>query len=88
MIALSQMTPGNAVCRHVDGAGSHATRLKRLGICVGRTLEVVQAGDPMILRVVGARIGLSKQLASLVTVEPSANTGSDALADGPATSMQ
>ena len=69
MVPLSQMSRGIAVCRQVEGDGTHTTRLKRLGICEGRSLEVMQAGDPMILRVIGTSIGLSRQLASLVLVE-------------------
>jgi hypothetical protein len=44
-------------------------RLKRMGICGGRQISVLQAGDPMILRVVGARIGLSRELAATVVVD-------------------
>lgn len=73
MFPLSQMSRGYAVCRKVEGEGPQATRLKRLGICEGRVLEVVQAGDPMILRVIGTSIGLSRKLAGLVLVETPAN---------------
>ena len=53
----------------VDAAGSDAIRVKRMGICEGRELRFVQNGDPMILLVSGARVGLSRQLASQVVVE-------------------
>ncbi len=47
-----------------------ATRLKAMGVCVGRQLQLVRAGDPLIVRILGARIGLSARLAEGVTVEP------------------
>lgn len=46
-----------------------AARLQALGVCVGRRLYVLQTGDPMIVRVVGARVGLSARLAAAVWVE-------------------
>jgi hypothetical protein len=39
-----------------------------LGLCVGRRVEVVKAGDPMIVRVIGAQVGLSARLAAHVLV--------------------
>jgi Fe2+ transport system protein FeoA len=57
------------VCR-IDAVGDDGVRLKRLGICVGRPIELEQAGDPMVLLVVGARVGLSRQLASKILVVP------------------
>ena len=44
-------------------------RLKALGVCVGRRIELVKGGDPMIIKVVGARVGLSVRLAAEVRVE-------------------
>lgn len=44
-------------------------RLKSLGLCVGRRVEVVKRGDPLIVRVLGARVGLSARLAATVFVE-------------------
>ncbi len=68
---LSTVGPGTFVCVRTDAEGRDGVRLKRLGICEGRTLTLVTAGDPMILEVVGARIGISRQLAGHVVVEPS-----------------
>jgi Fe2+ transport system protein FeoA len=51
----------------VDG---DAVRLKSLGICVGRRVQLVQAGDPLIVRVLGTRVGLSARLAASVAVAP------------------
>ena len=44
-------------------------RLKALGICVGRRIEVFKSGDPLIIRVFGSRIGLSVALAAHVWIE-------------------
>ena len=44
-------------------------RLEVMGLCAGRTIEVVQTGDPMIVRVLGTRIGLAARLANSVLVE-------------------
>ena len=45
-------------------------RLQAMGVCLGRRLEVIQSGDPLILRVFGSRIGLSARLAEHVRVRP------------------
>jgi Fe2+ transport system protein FeoA len=54
----------------LDVRGEDATRLKAMGICVGRQVQLVRAGDPLIVRILGTRIGLSERLAAGVTVEP------------------
>ena len=46
--------------QHIENRGEETIRLKRLGICEQRKLEVLQTGDPMIVRVVGTRIGVSR----------------------------
>jgi Fe2+ transport system protein FeoA len=68
MTPLSITPPGIARCISINGDGPETIRLKRLGICDGREIEVVQAGDPMIVNVAGARVGLSKQVAHQVLV--------------------
>jgi Fe2+ transport system protein FeoA len=47
----------------VEGGTADLERLEVLGLCAGRTVEVVQAGDPLIVRVLGTRIGLAAALA-------------------------
>jgi Fe2+ transport system protein FeoA len=44
-------------------------RLKAMGVCLSRKVELVKAGDPLILRVLGSRIGLSARLARRVWVQ-------------------
>ena len=65
---LSAASVGNFVCMGVNADCQSQTRMKSLGICEGRTLELVSNGDPMIVRVSGSRIGLSRALASFVSI--------------------
>jgi len=58
-----------AVVRRIETDGDDVQRLKTLGICVGRRLEVVRSGDPLVVRVFGSRLGLSASLASRVWLE-------------------
>lgn len=44
-------------------------RLKAMGVCIGRRVEVIQRGDPLILRVLGSRLGISSRLAARVKVQ-------------------
>ena len=65
---LSDASVGRFVCCHVEETGNPGTRMKSLGICAGRPLELVSKGDPLIVRVGNSRIGLSRALAQLVLV--------------------
>lgn len=58
-----------AVVRRVDTEDEDIQRLKTLGICLGRRVELVRVGDPLILKVFGSRLGLSASLACRVHVE-------------------
>lgn len=58
-----------AVVRAVEADDEDSHRLKTLGVCVGRRVEVARLGDPMILKVFGSRLGLSAELARRVQVE-------------------
>lgn len=75
-VQLSLATlPAGRVARvvSVEGPSDDAVRLKSLGICVGRQVQLMQSGDPLIVRVLGARVGLARRLAAEVLVEtPSA----------------
>lgn len=55
--------------------------LKAMGVCIGRKIMLVQTGDPLILKVLGTRIGLSRRLAARVYVSP---CGGDAFGGQPA----
>ena len=58
-----------AVVRSVETDDEDTLRLKTLGVCVGRRVELVRAGNPLILKIFGSRLGLSAELAARVTVE-------------------
>ena len=58
-----------AVVRSVTTDDEDTLRLKTLGVCVGRRLELVRVGDPLILKIFGSRLVLSAELAMRVMVE-------------------
>lgn len=67
---LDQMTARTCgVVRRLDIEDADMLRLKTLGICVGRQVEMVKVGDPLIVRVFGSRLGLASRLAARVWVE-------------------
>lgn len=59
-----------ATVRAIDAEDEDSQRLKMLGLCVGRQVEVLQPGRPLIVRVFASRIGLAQELAARVHVEP------------------
>jgi Fe2+ transport system protein FeoA len=69
LLRLDQLSPraGGTVAR-VDGDGDDVGRLQVMGVCVGRKVELIRPGDPLILRVLGSRLGLSARLARRVYV--------------------
>ena len=70
VVRLNELAPRVcAVVRSVDTDDEDTHRLKTLGVCVGRRVELVRAGNPLILKVFGSRLGLSAELASRVQVE-------------------
>lgn len=50
----------------VLGESAESARLKALGVCEGRTIEILRTGDAWVLRVLGSRIGISRELAASV----------------------
>ena len=70
-IPIDQLHPRQvARIKQIEANNDDITRLKAMGICQGRRVQLIQAGDPLIVRVLGVRIGLSARLASHVIVEP------------------
>lgn len=65
---LTMASPGNFRCTRISLDERDAHRIQRLGICIGRPVVVLATGDPMIVLVSGARIGVSRQLAEHVMV--------------------
>jgi Fe2+ transport system protein FeoA len=58
-----------AVVRTMDATDGATLRLKAMGLCVGREIVVVRQGNPLIVRVLGARVGLSDRIARHIEVE-------------------
>ncbi len=52
----------------VQGQSAETVRLRALGLCEGRSIEVLRTGDAWIVRVLGSRIGISRELVSSVVV--------------------
>lgn len=68
-------TLGVGACAEIVEAnaplGSDPSELHRIeiqGLCAGRHVEVLRAGDPMILRVFGARLGIAARFARSIWV--------------------
>ncbi len=67
---LDELPPHTcAVVRRIETDGEEVQRLKSLGLCVGRQIEVVKTGDPLVVKIFGSRIGLSASLAECVWLE-------------------
>ena len=69
-VRLDELPPRICAVVHSVATDDEDTlRLKTLGVCVGRRVELVRAGDPLILKIFGSRLGLSAELARRVRVE-------------------
>ena len=70
LVRLDELPPRTcAVVRDISTDDEDTTRLKTLGVCLGRRVELVRAGNPLILKVFGSRLGISAELAARVRVE-------------------
>jgi Fe2+ transport system protein FeoA len=70
LVRLDELQPKVcAVVRRIEAEDDSMDRLKALGICIGRQVELVKRGDPLIVRVYGSRLGISARLANRVLVE-------------------
>ncbi|NOY40301.1 MAG: ferrous iron transport protein A [Planctomycetes bacterium] len=70
-LPLSEIAPATvARVEELRVYSEDATRLRAMGICVGRQVQLMRAGDPLILRVLGTRVGVSARLAEGVGVVP------------------
>ncbi len=72
-VRLDAIAPGHCgIVREVEAGDSEVDLLKSMGVCLGRKVMLVQAGDPLVLKVMGTRLGVSARLAARVRVEPCA----------------
>ena len=60
-----------AVVERIDANDDAMQRLMAMGLCVGREIEVVRQGNPLVVRMLGARIGVSSRLARHVVIKRS-----------------
>jgi Fe2+ transport system protein FeoA len=68
-ICLNQLEPRQCgVVQEVEAPDSDLERLMAMGVCGGRTIELVRIGDPLILKVYGSRVGVSARLAARIKV--------------------
>jgi Fe2+ transport system protein FeoA len=69
-VRLDDLPPRTcAVVRSIATEDEETERLKTLGVCVGRRVEVARSGNPLILKIFGSRLGISAELAARVQVE-------------------
>lgn len=67
---LSHVDSGTRVTvLRIDDIDDALARLMAMGLCVGRRLEVVRQGNPLIVRLLGARVGISGRLAQRIVVD-------------------
>ena len=70
-VRLDRIEPGHCgIVRDVEAGSDDVHQLKSMGVCAGRKVMLVQAGDPLVLKVMGTRLGVSSRLAARVLVEP------------------
>ncbi len=67
LVDLDPHTFGEIV--DINAPDQEKERLMSMGVCPGRTAELVMKGDPMIIRILGTRIGLSARLGDSIMVE-------------------
>ena len=57
------------VVHQIAATDAAMSRLMAMGLCVGREVSVLRQGNPLIVRVLGARVGLSDRIARHITVD-------------------
>lgn len=76
-VRLDQLPSGSrAVVCDLHAPDDDLHRLMAMGVCLGREIQMVQIGNPLIIAVHGSRIGLSARLASRISVRPVAPNSS------------
>lgn len=75
---MHSSSPASDLARHpvgrparilsLPGDDPQFQRLRAMGLCEGRKVEVIRHGSRMILSVSGVRIGLDRQLAACIQV--------------------
>ena len=69
--ALCCSLKGDAVCvAALVGSCSEAARLREMGLCEGARVQVLRHGNPIVVRVADARLGLAHAVAERVLCVP------------------
>ncbi|TAN36832.1 MAG: ferrous iron transport protein A [Verrucomicrobia bacterium] len=67
---LNELPSGSlGIVRQLDNTDAALHRLMAMGMCVGREVKVVRQGNPLIIQLLSARIGVSARLARQVMLE-------------------
>ena len=67
---LDQVTAGTfCTVESIESGEIAIQRLMAMGLCVGRQIEIIRHGNPLIVRLLGARIGVSARVAHHIIVE-------------------
>ena len=70
-ITLDKLKPGKCgYVLKVKAENDDVKKLMAMGVCEGRIIKLVHLGEPMILQVLGSRIGVSSRLGKTVEVAP------------------
>ena len=54
----------------IDSGDIAIQQLMAMGLCVGRQIEIIRHGNPLIIRLLGARVGVSARVALHILVQP------------------
>ena len=66
---LDELPSGSrAIVQRIESADAALHRLMAMGLCVGREVEVIRRGNPLIVRLLGARVGVSARVAQHIIV--------------------
>ncbi|NDY96848.1 FeoA family protein [Wenzhouxiangella limi] len=69
--SLSRLPSGHvARVRALPNDDEPYLRLRAMGLCEGRKIEVIRHGSRMIVSLSGVRIGVDRRLAEAIEVEP------------------
>jgi Fe2+ transport system protein FeoA len=70
LVSLPQLPRGACGVVEAVNNAEELSRLQAMGVCIGRRIEVIKTGDPLIFRVFGSRVGISARMAEHVRVSP------------------
>lgn len=68
---LDQMKAGTrCTVESIESSEIAIQRLMAMGLCVGREIGIIRHGNPLIVELLGARIGISARVARHIMVGP------------------